>query len=114
MSRNDDVTDTGERTRVLALLRRHGWNATSFQILEPGFRYFWDGDDACVAYVDTGRARVVAGAPVSDPARFAEVAARFVADADRAGRRVCCFGTEPRFHDAAGWQALRIGDQPSW
>ena len=50
-----------ERERVLALLQRHGWNSTSFQILEPGFRYWFDGDDACVAYVDTGRAWVAAG-----------------------------------------------------
>lgn len=27
-----------ERERVLHLLEQHGWNATSFQMLEPGFR----------------------------------------------------------------------------
>ena len=32
----------GDRQRALALLRRHGWNATSFQILEPGFLYWFD------------------------------------------------------------------------
>ena len=51
---------SNERLRVLALLKRHGWNATSFQILEPGFRYWFDGDalgEACVGYVDTGSAR---------------------------------------------------------
>ena len=42
---------TPERERALALLRQHGWNATSFQILEPGFRYWFDGGDACVAYL---------------------------------------------------------------
>jgi len=46
--------------RVLALLKRYGWNATSFQILEPGFRYWFLGDEACVGYVDTGRAWVAA------------------------------------------------------
>ena len=35
-----------ERRRVLAVLRRHGWNATSFQVLEPGFRYWFADDDA--------------------------------------------------------------------
>ena len=50
-------------TRVLDLLRQHGWNATSFQVLEPGFEYWFDAD-ACVAYVDTGRAWVAAGAPI--------------------------------------------------
>jgi len=27
---------------------------------------------------------------------------------------VCCFATESRFHDAAGWSSLRVGDQPIW
>jgi phosphatidylglycerol lysyltransferase len=108
------MTDDGERARVLALLKRHGWNATSFQILEPGFRYWFDGDDACVGYVDTGRAWVAAGGPVAPPEQFAEVSARFVAAATAAGRRVCCFATESRFHDATHWQALRVGDQPIW
>jgi phosphatidylglycerol lysyltransferase len=107
-----------ERLRVLALLKRFGWNATSFQILEPGFRYWFDadagGDAACVGYVDTGRAWVAAGSPVADPERFAEVTARFVAAATAAGRRVCCFATELRFRDGVAWSAMRVGDQPSW
>jgi phosphatidylglycerol lysyltransferase len=103
-----------ERLRVLALLKRHGWNATSFQILEPGFRYWFDGDDACVGYVDTGRAWVAAGSPVAPPERFAEISARFVAAATAARRRVCYFATESRFQDAAGWASMRVGDQPIW
>ena len=51
------------RARALALLRRHGWNATSFQILEPGFNYWFDGDDACVAYIDTGRFVICSASP---------------------------------------------------
>jgi phosphatidylglycerol lysyltransferase len=108
-----EVTD-GDRRRVLALLERHGWNATSFQILEPGFRYWFDGDDACVGYVDTGRAWVAAGVPIAPPERLAEVGARFAAAAGGAGRRACCFATEARFRDATGWPSLRIGDQPMW
>jgi phosphatidylglycerol lysyltransferase len=103
-----------ERRRVLAILKRHGWNATSFQILEPGFRYWFDGDDACVGYVDTGGAWVAAGAPVAPVERFGEISARFAAAAAAARRRVCCFATESRFHDVAGWASLRIGDQPIW
>jgi phosphatidylglycerol lysyltransferase len=103
-----------ERARVLTLLREHGWNSTSFQVLEPGFRYWFHGEDACVAYVDTGGAWVVAGAPIAPPERFAEIAGAFVAAARSAGRRAPFFGTEPRFHDAIDWPALRIGDQPVW
>src|SRR5437764_743506 len=103
----------GERLRVLALLKRHGWNATSFQILEPGFRYWFDGL-GCVGYVDTGRAWVAAGSPVAAPEDFARITERFVAAAAAAGRRVCCFATELRFHDAVAWSSLRVGDQPIW
>lgn len=102
------------RRRVLGLIQRHGYNSTSFQILEPGFRYWVDGDDACVGYVDTGAAWVVAGAPIAPAERVAEVAARFVAAARAQGRRVCCFGTETRFNELVSWPALRIGDQPVW
>lgn len=102
------------RTRVLGLLKSYGWNATSFQILGPGFRYWFDGDDACVGYVDTGQAWVVAGSPIAASERLAEVSARFAAAADAAHRRVCCFGTEERFGATTDWPALRIGDQPCW
>ncbi|HVV49316.1 MAG TPA: hypothetical protein VHO06_06645, partial [Polyangia bacterium] len=71
----------GDRQRALALLRRHGWNATSFQILEPGFSYWFDADEACVAYLDTGRAWVAAGAPIAEPRRAPAVALAFAAAA---------------------------------
>ena len=48
-----------QRQRLLGLLRRHGWNSTSFQVIEPECRYWFDPDsDAAVAYLDTGFARV--------------------------------------------------------
>ena len=102
-----------DRERVLALLERHGWNATSFQILEPGFQYWFD-DDACVGYVDTGRAWVAAGPPIAAAERLAETSARFVDAAREAGRRACLFGTEARFRDATTWPSLPIGEQPIW
>jgi phosphatidylglycerol lysyltransferase len=114
MTAAPEPADAGDRARVLALLKRHGWNSTSFQILEPGFRYWFDGDDACVGYVDTGAAWVAAGAPVSALDQVSAVTDRFVAAARAAGRRVCCFATEARFHDTTTWSALRIGDQPNW
>ena len=100
--------------RVLAILERHGWNATSFQILEPGFSYWFDGDDACVGYVDTGKAWVAAGPPIAAEDKLAETSAKFVAAARAAKRRACLFGTEARFRDAARWPGLRIGEQPIW
>ena len=104
----------GERRRVLRLVERHGWNATSFQTLEPGFHYWFDGDDACVAYVPTRGAWVVAGAPLCAPERLAEVCARFTAAARAARRRVAFFAAEPRLVDAAGLDSMVIGEQPVW
>ncbi|MGZ6135391.1 MAG: phosphatidylglycerol lysyltransferase domain-containing protein, partial [Myxococcaceae bacterium] len=83
-----------ERRRVLAVLRRHGWNATSFQVLEPGFQYWFADEDACVAYVDTGSAWVAAGAPLTAPARIGAVGEAFHGRAREAGRRVAFFGVE--------------------
>jgi phosphatidylglycerol lysyltransferase len=107
-------TDDGDRARALALLRRHGWNATSFQILEPGFSYWFDRDDAAVAYLDTGGAWVAAGAPIAEPERAPAAALAFVAAAAARGRRACFFGTENRFAAAVPFAAMRIGEQPAW
>ncbi|HVX97663.1 MAG TPA: DUF2156 domain-containing protein [Polyangia bacterium] len=109
------MNDEAPPARALTLLKRHGWNATSFQILEPGFRYWFDGDDACVGYVDTGAAWIAAGAPVAAEDALAGASARFVEAARAAGRRVAFFATEERFaRDLAGLASLRIGEQPVW
>jgi phosphatidylglycerol lysyltransferase len=126
VSRGPAATADGDRARALALLRRHGWNATSFQILEPGFLYWFDAnananananadaDAACVAYIDTGRAWVAAGAPIAEPERAPKAALAFVAAAAAAGRRACFFGTEDRFAASAPFATMRIGEQPVW
>jgi phosphatidylglycerol lysyltransferase len=107
-------TSDNDRARALALLRRHGWNATSFQILEPGFSYWFEGDDACVAFLDTGGAWVAAGAPIAEPDRAPSAALAFVAAAAAHGRRACFFGTEDRFAGAVPFAAIRVGEQPVW
>ena len=96
-------------------MRRHGWNATAFQTLEEGYQYFFHAD-GYVAYVDTGRAWVVAGAPIAPLREIARVLAAYLAAAGRAGRRTCFFATEQRLLDVAGpeLRSLRIGEQPIW
>lgn len=103
-----------ERERVLGLLRRFGWDATSVQVLEVGFRYFFFDDDACVAYVDTGSAWVAAGAPLAADARMAKVTEAFVGTAQAAGRRACFFATEERFRALVPLRSLLIGEQATW
>src|SRR4029079_18617482 len=102
------------RARVLALIRLFGWNATSFQVLEPGFRYFFADGAACVAFVDTGRAWVAAGAPLAGEAHCGEVTAAFLRAARAANRRACFFATEDRFTRRVALRSLLIGEQPVW
>lgn len=101
-------------TDVLGLLKRHGFNATGFQVLEPGYEYFRFGDDAGVAYVDTGSSWVAAGAPIAPAGALSTVADAFVAAARAKGRRCCFFATEQRFVAASTLSSMCIGEQPVW
>lgn len=104
-----------ERARALALLRLHGWNTTSFQLLEPGTQYFFDpAGEGFVGYIDTGSAWVAGGAPVAPEGQLAGVAARFVAAASAQGRRASFFAAAERFVVASGYPAVLIGEQPTW
>lgn len=109
------TSDADARQRALELVRRHGWNTTSFQTLEDGYQYFF-GDDGYIAYVDTGHAWVVAGSPIAPLEAIAPLLSAFLAAAREARRRVCLFATEQRLLDLAGEQlsSLRIGEQPVW
>lgn len=108
-----------DRARALALLERHGRAATSFQILEAGNRFWFDGPPdaptAVVGYVEAAGWRVVAGEPVCAADDLATVARRF-ADA---GGPVAWFAVEQPFIDAlaaAGLahDALQIAEQPDF
>ncbi|MGE5181649.1 MAG: phosphatidylglycerol lysyltransferase domain-containing protein [Acidobacteriota bacterium] len=101
------------RARAFELVRRHGHDTVSFQGLETGYRYFFDGDDALVAFVDTGGAWVAAGGPVAPPARVVQVAHHFAEAAMAQRRRACFFAAEQALVEA-GLPALRIGEQPVW
>jgi len=98
------------RVRAYELVRRFGRDTVSFQGLESGYRYFFDGDDGVVAFVDTGGAWVAAGGPIAPPARTLEVAHRFTDAATAQARRACFFAAE---HELDG-TSLQIGEQPVW
>ncbi|MHB2017678.1 MAG: phosphatidylglycerol lysyltransferase domain-containing protein [Candidatus Xenobia bacterium] len=106
-----------EQEVVLRLLRRYGWNTTSFQVLEPGYCYWISPDgDAAVAYVDTGAFWLGAGAPVCDEERLAEIAYAFRRDAEAAGRKVAFFGAGSRLVSALCPEvdALQVGVEACW
>jgi phosphatidylglycerol lysyltransferase len=106
-----------ERARALVL--EHGWNATSYQIVNPGIAHWFSAaDDAVVGYVEAGRVRVVAGAPVATPDRLREVAAEFERASRAAGFGVCYFGAEGRldalYRGAPTHAMALLGAQPAW
>jgi phosphatidylglycerol lysyltransferase len=97
----------------------HGWNAVSYQILNPGMRHWFAGaGDAVVGYVVAAGTRVVAGAPVAPAERLAAAAGEFAADARRAGERVVYFGAGHRLERAlaaaGAHAAVPLGAQPWW
>ena len=106
-----------ERARRLVL--RYGWNATAYQILNPGIQlWFARAGDGVVGFVEHARTRVVGGAPVCDASRLEAVAAEFREDAARNGQHVCYFGAGERLDlslaAGAGWSRVLLGAQPVW
>ncbi|MDQ2931200.1 MAG: DUF2156 domain-containing protein [Gemmatimonadota bacterium] len=108
--------------RARALVLRHGWNATAYQILNPGIAlWFSAGGDAVVGFVRRNGVRVVAGAPVCPPERLGDVVAEFAADARAARDHVCYFGAGDRLESTIIARApgrhggsVGLGAQPSW
>ena len=75
------------------LVLRHGWNATAYQIVNPGIElWFSPTCEAVVGFVRARKTLVVAGAPVCARERLADVATEFEQSAWRGGNRVCYFG----------------------
>ncbi|MDQ2766601.1 MAG: DUF2156 domain-containing protein [Gemmatimonadota bacterium] len=106
-----------ERARALVLA--HGWNATAYQILNPGIaHWFARAGDAVIGFVTRSGVRVVAGAPVCAPERLHDVVAEFAADARAHGDRVCYFGAGARLELVIRGDGPRgtvgLGAQPSW
>lgn len=99
-----------ERDRYHALIRAHGAHAVSFLGLESGMRFFFD-EGGAVAYADTGRAWVAAGAPVASPRDVPALARAFVEAARAARRRACFFWVEGELL-GEDFQLFTIGEQP--
>ena len=97
----------------------HGWNATAYQIVNPGIaHWFAAAGDAVVGYATWRSVLVVAGAPVAAPGRLAAVADEFEHYAARRGKTVCYFGAEARleaiYRESTGRARVLLGAQPVW
>jgi phosphatidylglycerol lysyltransferase len=114
LGRNGDVL-----LRARDLVLRYGWNATAYQILNPGISYWFSArGDAVVGFVARHHVRVVAGAPVCERHRLPAVSAEFEEAARGAGERVCYFGAGERLESVYSTRRshsmIALGAQPSW
>ena len=104
---------------IRALLRRYGWNATAYQLVNPGIDLWRDpAGEAAVGYVTASGVRVVAGAPVCAEDRLEAVVAAWESEAERVGEGVCYFGAAGRLHallvDSPDHSCVVLGAQPVW
>ena len=111
--------------RVLSILKAWGAHATSFQVLEPGYTYWFDDSvkapGAFVAYVRSGSYRVAAGAPTAPHDALGAVAARFIDDAKSHGEKVIFFSVDGAFLSALNdleeppaVDSVSVGSLPEW
>lgn len=115
----------GESGRVLEALKAWGEHATSFQLLEEGYDYWFDPEfDAprpVIAYRECGAYRVVAGVPIAPRSALGDVAARFVAEGVSRGLKTLFFSADEDFvralkgaEGAPRVDHVAIGEQPEW
>jgi phosphatidylglycerol lysyltransferase len=114
--RSSDATAL-QQARQLVL--QQGRNATAYQIINPGIDLWFSGNERAVAgYVDSARFRVIAGAPVCEPARLSAVIQELEEEARALGRRVCYFGAEQwmlnQLEADPNHVAALLGAQPAW
>lgn len=108
-----------ETARARSLVLRHGWNATAYQILNPGIAYWFSASgDAVIGYVHYHGVYVVAGDPVCAAERLTSVVDEFEHETRANGSHVCFFGASERLTGALRADAARavviLGGNPVW
>jgi phosphatidylglycerol lysyltransferase len=108
-----------EALRARDLVLSHGWNATAYQIVNPGMSHWFSArGDAVVGYVCKHGVRVVAGSPVCAEERLADVVTEWEADTAARGHKVCYFGAAGRIKELLSAQpeysTVVLGAQPVW
>lgn len=98
---------------------RHGWNATAYQIVNPGIEHwFSQRGDAVIGFVRKNGVRVVAGAPVCDEERLHDVVDEWEAQTRAAGEKTCYFGAAGRIkhllENSPEYSTVTLGAQPVW
>lgn len=101
------------------LVMAYGWNATAYQILNPGIEHWFCSEAAgVVGYTRRRNVMLVAGEPACAPEALATVAAAFEEFARTNRCRVCyvCAAERIRglFAGSPNYAAVTIGAQPVW
>jgi phosphatidylglycerol lysyltransferase len=107
------------RSEARELVMKYGWNATAYQILNPGIEYWFAPESrAVVGYTRRRHVLLVAGAPVCPDATLPSVIEKFEAYARESRGRVCYVCAESRLRDLLSRMpthaAVAIGAQPAW
>lgn len=111
------------KAEELALARRlvaeHGFNATAYQILNPGFeRWFSPAEDVVVGFVTHAGYRVVAGSPVGPQGRIGAAVEMFEAETHALGLATCYFAADQRLAELLARRGpldrILLGAQPIW
>lgn len=113
------TSEAQETRRAREIIMRFGWNATAFQLVNPGITlWFSKRCDAVIGYVERSGLRVVAGAPVAQHEDLGSVIEEFEGDTHALGLRICYFGAEERMHtllEVPDKHAMVVlGAQPAW
>jgi len=115
------ITQTlpADADHVRQLVMRHGWNATAYQILNPGIHYWFDPvTDAVVGFAREPGWWVIAGAPVCALADLKEVVARLESAAALEGCRVVYVCAAERMRqlvsDWGSHATATLGAEPIW
>ncbi|PQV63576.1 phosphatidylglycerol lysyltransferase [Abditibacterium utsteinense] len=105
--------------RARDLVMRFGWNAVSYQILNPGMRWWFSRrHEAVIGFVLRDGVRVVAGAPICDESELLLVLEEWEECARKSGEQICYFGAAGRLHEVlntqSGCSTVTLGAQPVW
>ena len=105
--------------RARALVLRHGRQATSFQITNPGIAFSFAPDGSAVAgWVDAPGFKVIAGAPVCEVDRTQAEIQRLIGESMDAGKKLCLFAAERwvlnHLPASMATSPVLLGAQPSW
>ncbi len=113
------IADRGAVQVAREIVLEHGWNATCYQILNPGIHlWFSAAHRALVGYIRRDHVLLVAGAPVCAWDVLASVCEEFEAFACTEGCRVCYVCAEERvralFARSSHHATIAVGAQPAW